>query len=193
MPYSLRKSHANIWFLQLNPNNSSKFWNLVYESLMIYISEAAQFGETGGKLNTSASYYLLISFPTLQTVKAFNHVTLINWFYIMQSAESWSEVVICCVPNCGCGNFTMPLLLKERGLLIAAHKESDSSLIFHNDIYWTHVLGMALETWALEKIYISCCKQFRWQQSHPLYKKQEKDRCATQNEASSNKLSLLIT
>lgn len=58
-----------------------------------------------------------------------------------------------------------------------AHKGSDSSLIFHNDIYWTRSTSpitasrMAPETWAQVRIYISRCKQFRWQQSHPLYKK----------------------
>lgn len=42
----------------------------LHMNLIIYISEAAQFGETGGKRNTSASYYLLMSFPNFMSCKS---------------------------------------------------------------------------------------------------------------------------
>lgn len=85
------------------------------------------------------------------------------------------------VPSCWRGSSAL-LLPKERQLVITAHQGSDSCLFFHSDLRWTRsaspctALAMALETWAQGRMYLPCSKQFGWQQSHPLYKRQQKER-----------------
>lgn len=123
--------------------------------------------------------FLLPSYElsSFMSCKSLSSCSLINCFYTMSSSESWLEVMIPRVPSSG-------VAASQAGEAVSHHcpRGSDSCLISHHDVHWTRstspctLLRMALETRAQRRIYLSCSKQFRWQQSHPLYKRQQKER-----------------